>query len=76
MYNKTLQSISDIQVGTYTKNLADNLLDIEICEIDDTCIKYRWGKNYSRQLCTCNNKDWILRYINHKGYGEFHRTIN
>lgn len=76
MYNKRLNSIGDIEVGTYTKNLADNLLDIEICEILENCIKYKWGKNYSRELCECHDKQFILEYINHKGYGEFQPTTN
>lgn len=77
MYNKILNSVEDIKVGTYTKNLALNGLDIEICEIDETCIRYKFGKNYSRELCECFNKEIILAYINSKGgYGEFHRTTN
>jgi hypothetical protein len=60
--------VEDIEVKTYKKNLADGLLDIEICEITDTCIKYKFGKNYSQQLCECENKEWIFKYINHKGY--------
>lgn len=68
MFNKRLKSIDDIKVGLYKKNLADNLLDIEICEISDTCIKYKFGKNYSQEECICNDKEWIFKYINYKGY--------
>lgn len=77
MYNKRLNSIEEIQVGTYTKDLSKNLLDIEICEIDETCIKYKWGRFYSQEECVCLNKGQILDYINSRGgYGEFYGTTN
>jgi hypothetical protein len=76
MFNKrlTMEELIENGEGTYTKNFPQ--LDIEICEIDETCIRYRFGKNYSQQLCECSNKDLILAYINNKNYGEFYRTTN
>jgi hypothetical protein len=68
MYNKFLNSVNDIEIKTYYKNLADGLLDIEICEITEDCIRYKFGKNYSQELCECFNKEMIFHYINHKGY--------